>query len=100
MMFVTTQLMLIGAMIMRAQLDIIESLVQDAIQKVAKLHCGGKRNSSLHGQFFEPTLSSNITADMRIKEEVFGPVIFIIMVPNDSDDEWIRLVNDCDFGLQ
>ena len=77
-----------GAMIMPAQLEIIESLVQDAIQKGAKLHCGGKRNSSLHGQFFEPTLLSNITADMRIsKEEVFGPVIFIIMVPNDSDSE-------------
>jgi acyl-CoA reductase-like NAD-dependent aldehyde dehydrogenase len=89
-----------GAMIMPAQLDIIESLVQDAIQKGAKLHCGGKRNSSLHGQFFEPTILSNITADMRIsKEEVFGPVMCIITVPNDSDDECIRLVNDCDFGL-
>lgn len=89
-----------GAMIMPAQLDIIESLVQDAIKKGAKLHCGGKRNSSLLGQFFEPTILSNITADMRIsKEEVFGPIMCIITVPNDSDDECIRLINDCDFGL-
>jgi delta 1-pyrroline-5-carboxylate dehydrogenase len=37
---------------------------------------------------------------MRIsKEEVFGPVMCIITVPNDSDEECIRLVNECDFGL-
>lgn len=89
-----------GAMIMPAQLDIIEALVKDAVEKGAKLHCGGKRNSSQKGQFFEPTVLSGITSDMRIsKEEVFGPVMCIITVPNDSDDECIRLVNDCDFGL-
>ncbi len=89
-----------GAMIMPAQLDIIESLVNDAVEKGAKVHCGGKRNTSLNGQFFEPTIISGITADMRIsKEEVFGPIMCIITVPNDSDDECIRLINDCDFGL-
>lgn len=89
-----------GAMIMPAQLDIIESLVKDAVDKGAKLHCGGKRNSSLNGQFFEPTILSGVTADMRIsKEEVFGPIMCIISVPNDSDDECIRMVNNCDFGL-
>jgi len=89
-----------GAMIMPAQLDIIESLVKDAVEKGAKLHCGGKRNASLNGQFFEPTVISEITSDMRIsKEEVFGPIMCVITVPNDSDDECIRMVNACDFGL-
>jgi len=89
-----------GAMIMPAQLDIIEALVNDAVEKGAKVHCGGKRNSSLKGQFFEPTVISGITSDMKIsKEEVFGPIMCVITVPNDSDDECIRLVNDCDFGL-
>jgi len=89
-----------GAIIMPAQLDIYEALVNDAVAKGAKLHCGGKRNSSLNGQFFEPTVISEITADMRIsKEEVFGPIMCVITVPNDSDDECIRLVNACDFGL-
>lgn len=89
-----------GAMIMPAQMDIVEALVNDAVEKGAKVHCGGKRNSSLEGQFFEPTVISGITPDMRIsKEEVFGPVMCIITVPNDSDDECIRLINDCDFGL-
>jgi delta 1-pyrroline-5-carboxylate dehydrogenase len=32
-------------------------------------------------------------------EEVFGPVMTIIKVPNDSDEDCIRMVNDCVFGL-
>jgi hypothetical protein len=37
---------------------------------------------------------------MRIfHEEVFGPVMTIITVPNDSDEECIRIVNACPFGL-
>jgi len=89
-----------GAMIMPAQLDIIEGLVKDAVEKGAKLHCGGKKNSSLQGQFFEPTVLSDITPGMRIsKEEVFGPIMCVVTVPNDSDDDCIHLVNDCDFGL-
>jgi len=85
---------------MPAQLDIIEALVKDAVEKGAKLHCGGKRNSSLNGQFFEPTVLSDITSEMRIsKEEVFGPIMCVVTVPNDSDDGCIDLVNNCDFGL-
>jgi delta 1-pyrroline-5-carboxylate dehydrogenase len=32
-------------------------------------------------------------------QEVFGPVLTIIKVPKDSDEECINLVNTCDFGL-
>jgi len=89
-----------GAMIMDAQMDIIQELVDDAVKLGAVLHCGGKRNSSLHGQFYEPTVLSNVTGDMRIsQEEVFGPVMCIITVPNDDDETCIRLVNNCRFGL-
>lgn len=89
-----------GAMVMKEQIDIIQSLIDDAVSKGAKLHCGGKRNASLDGQFYEPTIISGITSDMRISnEEVFGPIMCIVTVPNDSDDECIRLVNNCDFGL-
>lgn len=90
-----------GSMIMDRQMDIIQELIDDAVAKGAKLHCGGKRNSSLApGQFYEPTIISNIKPDMRISsEEVFGPVMCIVTVPNDSDEECIKLVNDCPFGL-
>jgi len=85
---------------MAEQMDIIQSLVDDAVAKGATLHCGGKRNSSFSGQFYEPTLISGITDDMRIShEEVFGPVMCVIKVPNNDDEECIRLINKCNFGL-
>jgi acyl-CoA reductase-like NAD-dependent aldehyde dehydrogenase len=89
-----------GAMVMDQQMDIIQTLIDDAVQKGAKLHCGGKRNTKLNGQFYEPTIISGITSNMRIsQEEVFGPIMCIVTVPNDSDEECIKLVNNCDFGL-
>mmetsp|Transcript_2726 Transcript_2726/g.3869 ORF Transcript_2726/g.3869 Transcript_2726/m.3869 type:complete len:633 (-) Transcript_2726:403-2301(-) len=89
-----------GAMIMEGQIDIIQSLIDDAVAKGATLHTGGKRNPNLHGQFYEPTVISGITQKMRIfHEEVFGPVMCIIEVPNDSDDACVQLVNLCQFGL-
>lgn len=89
-----------AAMVMDGQMDIIQSLIDDAVKKGAILHCGGKRNIDLPGQFYEPTLISGITDAMRIShEEVFGPVMCVIKVPNDNDDECIRLVNGCNFGL-
>jgi len=32
-------------------------------------------------------------------QEVFGPVMTVVKVPKDDDDECIRLVNECEFGL-
>jgi len=89
-----------GSMVMERQIDIIQELVDDAVSKGATVHCGGKRNPTLQGQFYEPTLISGITSEMRIsKEEVFGPIMSVTKVPNDNDEECVRLVNDCDFGL-
>lgn len=45
-----------GSMIMPGQLDIVQGLVDDAVKKGATLHCGGKPNPELNGQFFEPTI--------------------------------------------
>lgn len=43
---------------------------------------------------------SGVTSEMKIfHEEVFGPVMTIIKVPNDSDEDCVRMVNDCAFGL-
>lgn len=89
-----------GAMVMNDQITHIQRLIDDAVSKGAKLHCGGKRNPSLNGQFYEPTIISDITSDMLItKEEVFGPIMCIVTVPNDCDRKCIELANDCQFGL-
>ena len=45
-----------GSMIMPEQLQIVQNLVDDAVKSGAKLLCGGKINTTLNGQFFEPTI--------------------------------------------
>mmetsp|Transcript_20960 Transcript_20960/g.25437 ORF Transcript_20960/g.25437 Transcript_20960/m.25437 type:complete len:591 (-) Transcript_20960:889-2661(-) len=89
----------LGAMTMPRQLEHIESLIQDAVSKGAKLICGGRRNESLKpGIFFEPTLITGITPDMRIAtEEVFGPVMAVLKWS--TEDDLYQFVNNCPYGL-
>ena len=56
--------------------------VEDAVRKGAKVVTGGK-NHSLGGNFYEPTILSNVTPDMVCsKEETFGPLAPIIRLIN------------------
>jgi acyl-CoA reductase-like NAD-dependent aldehyde dehydrogenase len=86
----------VGAMTMPAQIDLVERLVNDAVAKGAVVHCGGKR--SKFGQYFEPTVLTNVTHEMAImKEETFGPVMCIVKVKD--EEEAIRMANDSEFAL-
>eukprot|EP00741_Cyanophora_paradoxa_P003056 tig00000663_g2968.t1 len=90
----------LGAMTMPGQIELIEELVKDAVARGAKLLSGGKRRVHEHfaGQFFEPTLLTEITHEMRIvNEEAFGPVMLISKFS--SDDEVIRRANATEYGL-
>jgi acyl-CoA reductase-like NAD-dependent aldehyde dehydrogenase len=42
----------IGSMTMPRQMEVMQSLVDDIVAKSAILHCGGKSNPKLDGQFF------------------------------------------------
>ncbi len=87
-----------GAMTMPHQLNIVESLVQDAVDKGARALVGGQRNTTVGPQFFAPTLLVDVDHRMRItQEECFGPVMVVIKVRDDADA--VRLANDCPFGL-
>lgn len=56
----------------------VEKHVNDAVAKGATVVTGGKRHQS-GGNFFEPTLLSNVTRDMLcITEETFGPLAPVI----------------------
>jgi succinate-semialdehyde dehydrogenase/glutarate-semialdehyde dehydrogenase len=56
----------------------IEQLVDDAKNKGAKIVCGGARRDSKVGNFFEPTIITNIQQNMTIAQtEIFGPVVAI-----------------------
>ena len=88
----------VGAMTMPRQLDIIERQVQDAVSKGAHVLVGGKRNATLKGQFFQPTVLIDVDHTMSIvREETFGPVMTVVRVRD--EEEAIRLANDCAYGL-
>ena len=89
----------IGPLVAKRQLDLLESQVQDAIKKGAKVLAGGKSlETELGGAYFQPTILTNITKDMRVwTEEVFGPVLPIVTFKTDT--EAIQLANDTKYGL-
>ncbi len=50
------------------------------------------------GAYLMPQVLVDVTHDMRVmRDESFGPVVGIM--PVDSDEEALRLMNDCQFGL-
>jgi acyl-CoA reductase-like NAD-dependent aldehyde dehydrogenase len=90
----------IGPMISNEQFELVDALVQDAVAAGALLRCGGPVSVEAfeHGAFYAPTVLTGVTHEMRImREEIFGPVLPIVIV--DSEDEAVALANDCDFGL-
>jgi acyl-CoA reductase-like NAD-dependent aldehyde dehydrogenase len=87
----------IGPLAREAQLAVLEDQVQDALQHGATLLLGGKRMVR-SGNYWEPTVLTQVTSSMKVmRDETFGPVIGIQVVP--SDDEAVRLMNDTDYGL-
>jgi succinate-semialdehyde dehydrogenase/glutarate-semialdehyde dehydrogenase len=90
----------IGPMVSSDQKEIVRSLVDDAVADGAVLHCGGPVQAppGLDGAFYAPAVLTGVTHEMRImREEIFGPVLPIIVV--DSEAEAVALANDSDFGL-
>jgi acyl-CoA reductase-like NAD-dependent aldehyde dehydrogenase len=91
----------IGPMVTREQYEIVRELVDDAVEAGATLRCGGPVQAPAgleDGAFYAPTVLTEVTHDMRImREEIFGPVLPIVVV--DSEDEAVALANDSDFGL-
>ena len=85
----------IGPLIEESALKKVDNHIADAVEKGGKLVLGGKR---LGGLFYEPTIMTNITSDMRFaREETFGPVAPLFKF--DSESEAIEMANDTIFGL-
>ena len=89
----------IGPLAIEAQRDKVEHYVGAGQADGAQIRAGGKRPTDLdRGWFFEPTVFSEVTNDMRIaQEEIFGPVLGIGRF--ESDEEALRIANDSRFGL-
>ena len=88
----------VGPMIHERQIHTVESHVQDAETRGARVLTGGSRLPDLGLNFYAPTVLADVTHEMRImREETFGPVLPIM--PFATDNEAVRLANDCEYGL-
>ena len=87
----------IGPLIDIAAVEKVEQHIEDAIAKGAKTILGGQRHS-LGGNFFQPTIITNISDNAcLLNEETFGPVAPLIRFSDDA--EVIKKANDTEFGL-
>jgi len=86
-----------GPLINAAALAKVEAHVGDALEKGAKLVCGGRRHA-LGGTFYEPTVLADARRDMLIaSDETFGPVAACFRFKDEA--EVLRLANDTPYGL-
>ena len=86
-----------GPLIDDQAIEKVQDHVADAVAKGATVLTGGKLHA-MGGHFYEPTVLSNITADMKImREETFGPVAAVIRFKTEA--EVIAAANDTEFGL-
>ena len=87
----------VGPMTFGRQIETVERHVRDARAKGAKIVAGGQRMDR-PGQFFQPTVLTDVRPDMEIySDETFGPVLPVMRVR--SVDEAVRLANDHQYGL-
>lgn len=84
-----------GPLITTAAMQSVKDKVEEAISEGAICKVGGK---ILHGQFYEPTVLTNVSADSKIwQSETFGPVAPILQF--DSEEEALAIANDSPVGL-
>lgn len=84
----------IGPMVSKSSGPRINTLIDDALSKGAKLACGGRAEGAL----MPATIVDHVTPSMKIyDEETFGPITTIVRVK--GDDEAIVVANDTAYGL-
>jgi len=87
----------IGPLISAEAIAKVESLMDDAVKKGAKVLAGGGLDKA-GSLFYRPSVVGDVTPDMEIvREEIFGPVAALVRF--DTEEDAIRLANDTPFGL-
>lgn len=86
-----------GPFSVKFQMEKVLEHVNDALEKGARLLCGGRRMPRI-GYFFSPGVLVDVNHSMKImKEETFGPITCIMKFRD--VDEAIKLANDSEYGL-
>lgn len=87
----------IGPVTNRRRLETLHDLVRDAVEKGARITCGGKSISS-PGYMFPFTVLADVPPAARaMREEPFGPLCLVTKVK--TLDEAIELANGLPYGL-
>jgi acyl-CoA reductase-like NAD-dependent aldehyde dehydrogenase len=87
----------IGPLAQRKAIELLEFQINQAVDRGARVLTGGRRAAG-PGYFFQPTVLRDVNHGMSVMmEESFGPVIGIM--PVDSEEEGVRLMNDSPYGL-
>jgi succinate-semialdehyde dehydrogenase / glutarate-semialdehyde dehydrogenase len=85
----------VGPLIDEQAMEKVERHVADAVDRGAELLAGGER---IEGQFFQPSVLVDVTAEMAMScEETFGPVAGIARFS--TEEEAVRIANDTPYGL-
>ncbi|KAL7951011.1 aldehyde dehydrogenase domain-containing protein [Trichoderma barbatum] len=86
-----------GPQVSQLQFDRIMGYIKAGKEEGATVEIGGERHGD-KGYFIQPTIFSNVHADMKImREEIFGPVAAIAKFKD--EEEVIRMGNDSNYGL-
>jgi benzaldehyde dehydrogenase (NAD) len=89
-----TEEVALGPLIDRRQLEKVDAIVQESIQKGAALRAGGTHKDL----FYSATVLENVSPRMRaFREEIFGPVACVTTF--NSDEQAIALASDTEYGL-
>lgn len=91
----------VGPLVDEDRVKATEALVADIEAKDGAIVCGGRRppgEKYRRGCYFEPTVATGISQEMRImQEEPFAPILPVI--PYRDLEEAIREANDTPYGL-
>ncbi|MBO9127906.1 MULTISPECIES: NAD-dependent succinate-semialdehyde dehydrogenase [unclassified Rhizobium] len=86
-----------GPLISQKAVDKVKDHIADAVDKGAAILVGGEEDEK-GGLFFQPTVLTNVTAEMKIaREETFGPVAPLFKF--ETEDEVVAMANNTEFGL-
>jgi len=85
---------IIGPLITRDAVKLVDDRVKDAVERGARVHTGAKYD----GQIYYPTILTNVPLDAAIaNEETFGPVVVVELV--DTPEDAIVAANRTMYGL-
>jgi len=88
----------VGPLIRPHHVQRMTELIDDAVQRGAKVLCGGRPRPDLGPGFFEPTVLVGANSSMQLfRDETFGPILSVQVVRD--AEEAIRQANDTDFAL-